>query len=152
MSWTSSDDKIATVDKNGKVTGISKGQATITGTVVSGRGLADCKVNVYTPIKRIGIGGNIGGKIVEFDTTKPFNDPSVCYQGHSIQLLPIIEPEDTTYEKIIWNVTDNGYISENGIITFMSNGIVRVHLVVKTKYGDSLEKDVLFVVNEMNNE
>ena len=47
LIWTSSDEKIATVDSNGKVTGISKGSATITATATDGSGTSkSIKVNV----------------------------------------------------------------------------------------------------------
>lgn len=50
VTWTSSDDGIATVDKNGTVTGVELGEATITATTVDGYS-ASCtvKVNVRTP-------------------------------------------------------------------------------------------------------
>ena len=50
VTWSSSDDAIAGVDSNGKVTGISKGVATITATTDSGI-TADCVVTVESDIK-----------------------------------------------------------------------------------------------------
>ena len=49
ITWSSSDDAIAEVDSNGKVTGISKGVATITATADSGV-TADCVVTVESDI------------------------------------------------------------------------------------------------------
>ena len=47
LVWTSSDDKIATVDENGKVTAKSKGSVTIKATAIDGSGkFAECPVNV----------------------------------------------------------------------------------------------------------
>lgn len=45
VTWTTSDSSIATVDSNGKITGIKEGQATITATTVDGL-TATCIVNV----------------------------------------------------------------------------------------------------------
>ena len=45
ITWSSSDDRIAAVDKDGVVTGVSKGYATITATADSGKS-ADCVVTV----------------------------------------------------------------------------------------------------------
>ncbi len=47
ITWTTSDDKVATVDKNGKVTAVAKGTATITATsAVKGVKAVSCKVTV----------------------------------------------------------------------------------------------------------
>lgn len=49
ISWTSSDDSVATVNKNGKVTGVGKGTATITATAKKGKETIaedSCKVTV----------------------------------------------------------------------------------------------------------
>ena len=55
VTWTSSDEKIATVDENGLVTAVSeeKGTATITATSVSNPEIkAECTVNVYAKVKK----------------------------------------------------------------------------------------------------
>ena len=45
LTWTSSNKKVATVDKNGKVKGVKKGTATITVKTANGQ-TADCKITV----------------------------------------------------------------------------------------------------------
>lgn len=50
VTWLSSNTKVATVDKNGKVTAVGKGTATITATsAVSGVKAVSCSVTVTTP-------------------------------------------------------------------------------------------------------
>ena len=46
VSWKSSDEAVATVDANGKVTGVKAGEATITVTTEDGGKTATCKVTV----------------------------------------------------------------------------------------------------------
>lgn len=46
VTWTSSDTKVATVDKDGKVTAVAAGEATITVTTKDGEFTASCKVTV----------------------------------------------------------------------------------------------------------
>ena len=49
ITWTSSNGNIATVDGNGKITGKSKGTATITASSHNGK-TASCNVTVYDPV------------------------------------------------------------------------------------------------------
>ena len=44
VTWASSDEAVATVDANGKVTGVKAGEATITVTTEDGGKTATCKV------------------------------------------------------------------------------------------------------------
>jgi hypothetical protein len=46
VTWTSDQAEIASVDKNGKITGIAVGDATITATTEDGKKTASCKVTV----------------------------------------------------------------------------------------------------------
>ncbi len=46
ISWTSSDTAVATVDKNGKVTAVKKGKATISATTADGKKTATCIMTV----------------------------------------------------------------------------------------------------------
>ena len=52
VSWSSSDDSVATVDANGKIAAVSKGTATITATPIDGTGFyASCTVRVMSHAK-----------------------------------------------------------------------------------------------------
>ncbi|WP_238861027.1 Ig-like domain-containing protein [Clostridium sp. YIM B02569] len=47
VNWSSSDESVATVDSNGKVTGVKEGQTTITATINDGSNISEsCTVNV----------------------------------------------------------------------------------------------------------
>ena len=52
LTWTTSDSKVATVDSNGKVTGVSEGNATITVRTSNGK-TASCKVTVIKQVSSV---------------------------------------------------------------------------------------------------
>lgn len=54
LTWTSSDETVATVDATGKVTGKKIGTATITATARDGSGVSgSCTVTVLSPVKKV---------------------------------------------------------------------------------------------------
>ena len=54
LTWTSSDETVATVDATGKVTGKKIGTATITATAQDGSGVSgSCTVTVLSPVKKV---------------------------------------------------------------------------------------------------
>ena len=76
LTWTSSNDDIATVDQNGKVTPVAPGTATITATAKDGSNVSgSCKVTVTQPWKQFNVGDyvvrNPYTKEIEFYSSKP---------------------------------------------------------------------------------
>ena len=64
VTWTSSDDTVATVDSNGVVTGVKVGTATITATTIDGNFTATCEVNVNRKHSSGSSSGGGGGSSV----------------------------------------------------------------------------------------
>ena len=64
VTWTSSDDTVATVDSNGVVTGVKVGTATITATTMDGSFTATCEVNVNRKHSSSSSSGGGGGSSV----------------------------------------------------------------------------------------
>ena len=76
LTWTSSNEAIATVDQNGKVTPVAPGNTTITATANDGSGVSgSCKVAVTEPWKQFNVGDyvvrNPYTKEIEFYSSKP---------------------------------------------------------------------------------
>ena len=110
ISWSSSDENVATV-KNGKVTAISAGQATITATTKDGGLTASCIVSVAQ-------------KIV------PVNGVSLNYSelelnvGDSEDLIAKVLPTNATNKEVIWSTTDEevANVNDNGKVTALKVG------------------------------
>ena len=76
LTWTSSNEAIATVDQNGKVTPVAPGTATITATAKDGSNVSgSCKITVTEPWKQFNVGDyvvrNPYTKEIEFYSSKP---------------------------------------------------------------------------------
>ena len=121
ISWSSSNENVATV-KNGKVTAISAGQATISVTTKDGGLTASCIVNVTQ-------------KIV------PVNGVSLNYSelelsvGDSEDLIANVLPTNATNKEVIWSTTDEevASVDENGKVTALKVG--ETMIVVTTVDG-----------------
>ena len=106
VSWSSSDATIASVDKNGVVTGIAIGTATITVTTEDGGYTADCVVSVVkkdvTPVTG-----------VKLDKTS-----ASLKVGESLALIATVIPDDATNKNVSWS-------SSNSKVATVINGVVK---------------------------
>ena len=93
MTWKSSNAAIATVDANGKVTGVKAGEATITVTTEDGGKTATCKVTVSNKeVKVTGVTLNKTALTLE--------------AGSSETLKATVAPADATNQKVTWKSSD----------------------------------------------
>lgn len=107
ITWSSTNENVATVDNNGKVTAIKEGTAIISATVEGKK--AECKVTVdYIHVSSI--------EISEADAT--------LYIGESLTLSAEIKPSNATYNSIEWVSSNNNVvtINDNGYVTAVGKG------------------------------
>ena len=118
--WSSSDESIATVDENGKVTLMAYGTATITATTDDKNITANCTITV-NPVSVSSIKLNCKSANVEI--------------GGTVELIPTISPENATNKNIIWtsNKTSVATVDENGVVTGVSEG--KAIIIAKTEDG-----------------
>ena len=103
VTWTSSDNSVATVDSNGKVTAVSVGTATITVTTDDGGYTATCDVEVYNAVTGVSL-----------------NKTSETIDGSStLDLTATISPLNATNQNITWTSSDDNIatVSSTGTYT-----------------------------------
>ena len=121
LTWTSDNEKIATVDKNGLVTAKTKGTTIITVSTNNGL-IAKCEVAVYDPI--------ILAKTITLNKTSISIEKTF-----SSQLQATITPENTTNKSLSWKSSNEevATVDENGLITAKKEGSATI--TVSTNNG-----------------
>ena len=111
VTWKSDKPEIATVDANGKVTGVKAGEATITVTTEDGSKTATCKVTVKAAT--IAVTG------VTLNKTA-----TSLLVGGSETLTATVAPADATNKKVTWKSSDAAVASvdANGKVTGVKAG------------------------------
>ena len=131
VSWSSSDNAIATVDQYGKVTAVAGGSATIY--AKAGEVSASCQVTVTVAVESI---------TLSLSSANVFIGDTITIEAH-------ISPDNATNKTIIWT-SDNANVANvvNGVVTGISvgstiiraiseNGLIQANcsIVVKEKSG-----------------
>ena len=111
VTWTSTDDTVATVDENGKVTALKAGTTYIKAKVEDKE--VSCKIDVVVPLTGI-------------DLNK---DVAEIVKGQTEKLTVTLVPEDTTYTgKVEWTSSDDtiATVDENGNVRGIKEGTVTI--------------------------
>ncbi len=115
MTWKSDKTDIATVDANGKVTGVKAGTATITVTTEDGNKTATCKVTVQEAEVKV-----TGVKLNKTELT--------LTEGGTFQFVATVTPTNATNKKITWKSsnTDVVDIDSGGLAGAMKEGTATI--------------------------
>ena len=108
VEWSSSDNSIASVSKDGAITAVKNGTATITVKTADGGKTDSCVVHVFTRVSGMTF------------SEKEFDLP--C--GASKKIDAAITPADATWSGIRWTSSDNSVVTvdSNGMVTAKSTG------------------------------
>lgn len=108
VNWTSSDENVAKVDGEGKVTPVAPGSVTITATTEDGDFSATCAVTVKQHVEGIAL-----------DKTKA----SIAGAG-TIVLKATVEPDNATNKNVIWTSSDESVatVDQAGVVTAVGKG------------------------------
>ena len=113
--WTSSDESVATVNAQGRITGVALGDCEITCTSQDvATVMAKVTVHVQQPVQKV-----------------TFDDAPAVYNGETAQLTWHIEPENASNPKLAFKSNDEriATVDENGVITGVAGGDVYINAV-----------------------
>lgn len=119
VTWSSSDKKIVTVDKNGKIKGIKAGSAKITATTTSGKKVT-CKVTVV--------------KTAKASTSVKLNKKTLSLDVDKTTTLKATVSSSSTDSRT-WSSSDKkvATVDQNGVVTALKKGTAKI--TVKTSSG-----------------
>ncbi len=111
LTWTSSDETVATVDENGLVTAKKSGSTVVTATTENGL-KASC--NILVPVE---------AEKVTLDKTS-----AVIGVGAQLQLNAAVSPENTTDKNVVWASSDPSVatVDENGLVKAIAKGEAKI--------------------------
>lgn len=99
LTWQSSDTAVATVDKDGKITGVKDGTATITATAAGGK----------TATTNLVVGAVVPVTGVTLDKTTATVDV-----GGNVTLNATVAPENATNKRVTWKSSDTSKATVSG--------------------------------------
>ena len=113
VSWTSSNEGVATVDDNGLITAVAEGSATITCTANDGSGVsATCTVTVQS------------STVYVSSITLNATEKDLMIDDEPFQLVATILPSNATNKSVTWTSSNESVatVSSNGLVTAYGEG------------------------------
>ena len=111
VTYTSSNDSVATVSTSGLVTGVATGSATITATAQASSGTVTATKNIsVSPVAVTSVSLNSNSETIK--------------SGKTVTLVPTISPSNATNKNVTWTSSDTGVatVSEAGVVTGVTAG------------------------------
>ena len=116
LSWTSSDENVATVDANGLVTAVKEGTATITVKATDGSNTsASCTITVKAPVVLV--------EGITLNATE-----QTLTEGETFALTASVTPENATNKSLAWTSSDENVatVDANGLVTAVKEGTATI--------------------------
>ena len=113
VTWSSSDEAVATVNENGVVTAKTEGTATITATTDDGKKTATCTVTVTYVL--------VTGVSLSQTSAK-------LHSGETLALTATVSPANATNKRVTWSSSnqDVATVDENGVVTAKTEGTATI--------------------------
>lgn len=133
VTWSSSDEKVATVT-NGMVSAVGGGSATITAKTVNGL-TATAQVTVYSPVTGVTITAPASSKLAV---------------GKTLKLETTVAPADATEKGVTWSSSNDkiATVAQDGTVTAVAAGKVTITAVSKdnVQFKDEIELEIYVAV------
>lgn len=131
LTYESSDEQVATVDENGVITALAKGEITIT---IKGDDIVKT-ITVNIEEKRIPVTAITGN----------MSDTMTLTAGENTQLICSVVPENATEQTITYSSSDSNVatIGQDGVITAVNPG----HTTITASAADGITKQMSLTVN-----
>lgn len=131
VTWKSSNNSIATVDQNGKVTGVKEGKVQITATSNNNKS-ASATINVKK-------------KTIDVTSISIDSNVSSMEVGDTITLSATITPSNATNKKVTWssNNTAIATVDSNGVVSAKKAGSVKITVVSNSNNNVSSSKTIV---------
>ena len=142
VTWSSTDNGIATVDGNGLVTALSAGSVSITATTDDGGFTSSSTITVEAAAVPV-----TGVEVSPLTLT--------LTEGGTAMLIATVSPMDADNPGVTWSSTDNGIatVDANGLVTALSAGSVSITATTNDGgYEATIEVDVLSYLSLGNSE
>lgn len=122
ISWTSSDENVATVDGSGNIIGLAAGNTAITATTEDGGYSAQCEIVVKETIEIISVTG------VELNKTL-----AKINVGEELNLVPQITPENATNKNVIWTSSNEkaAIVDAEGKVVGLASGETIIKVITE---------------------
>ena len=123
VKWSSSNTAVATIDSNGKITGVAYGTAVITCTTSDGNKSATCNVTVVTYVTNV----------------KLNNTTLKLEQAKTSTLIATVTPTNASNKKVTWSSNDTSVatVDSKGKITAVLAGIANITCTANDGSGKS---------------
>ncbi|MBE7074963.1 MAG: hypothetical protein E7376_03195 [Clostridiales bacterium] len=117
LTYTSSDNNIATINSNHEIVALTEGTVTITATAHNG---------VY---------GNITINVVKdiYPSNISISNNIELYKNNSTQLICVIQPSNTTNDELVWTSSNPAVatVSQTGVVTGVKSGTATITVTAK---------------------
>ena len=110
VTFTSSDETVATIDKEGNINALKVGESTIKATASDGKTVAECHIIVVVPVEKITLN----------------NTNCTIAKGQSTTIKATVLPENATDKTITWTSSDKtiATVDKNGKVKTLKAGKV----------------------------
>lgn len=137
VTWSSSDETVATIDENGVVTAVAAGDAVITVVSTADKTITStCAVSVISPITSVAFNNTEDLTIGENSTI-------------DLSTYLVVQPSDASISSVVWTTTSASATISDGVLTSKSvdnDTPVTVTVTVSTKDGSSQKETVTVTI------